>query len=147
MDESYFRRELARVARDLQVFMHETMGRICKRHDLTMHNLYIMMELNIEPGQTISQLSDRVGILPTNFTPVCRKMEERGLIERQQSEADRRSYTLHLSAEGKALFDTMSHEVERRYGSIFETEPDETFDTILKGFEALHTFVKRFDLA
>jgi DNA-binding MarR family transcriptional regulator len=70
--------------------------------------------LKIAPGQAgilraiasqrgISQrsLSQLLGMFPSRLVLVLDEMEEKGLVERKASEADRRSYALHLTARGK----------------------------------------------
>jgi DNA-binding MarR family transcriptional regulator len=145
MNKDEFRGEFIRITRDMQGFMREMMGPVCKRHNVTLQHLYVLMELNLEPQQTVSELCGRVGILRTNFAQVCHKLEEKELIERKHNALDKRSFTLQLSEKGQRLVGAIGEDVDRVYGNIFRSEPDETFVTILKGFEALSGFTKRFD--
>ena len=105
MDIAAFKRELFAITYDLQKILHDTMTPICQEHGLTLQQMHVLVELMRTPGLTAGQLSDRAGILRTNFSPVCRKLENRGLIER-----------------------------------AFSAEPQETFDAILEGFQALSAF-------
>ena len=134
MDIAAFKRELFAITYDLQKILHDTMTPICQEHGLTLQQMHVLVEL------TAGQLSDRAGILRTNFSPVCRKLENRGLIERQRSQTDRRSLRLHVTDEGRALLASVDGEVQRRYGRAFSAEPQETFDAILEGFQALSAF-------
>ena len=129
MDIAAFKRELFAITYDLQKILHDTMTPICQEHGLTLQQMHVLVELMRTPGLTAGQLSDRAGILRTNFSPVCRKLENRGLIERQRSQTDRRS-----------LLASVDGEVQRRYGRAFSAEPQETFDAILEGFQALSAF-------
>lgn len=117
--------------------MHEAMAPICQEQGLTQQQLHVLVELLRQPGQTVGQLSDRAGILRSNFSPVCRKLEERGLVERRRSSADKRSWELRATDEGRALLARIDQEVERRYGLLLENEPPETFDAVIDGFRAL----------
>ena len=89
MDIAAFKRELFAITYDLQKILHDTMTPICQEHGLTLQQMHVLVELMRTPGLTAGQLSDRAGILRTNFSPVCRKLENRGLIERQRSQTDR----------------------------------------------------------
>ena len=133
MDIAAFKRELFAITYDLQKILHDTMTPICQEHGLTLQQMHVLVELMRTPGLTAGQLSDRAGILRTNFSPVCRKLENRGL-------TDRRSLRLHVTDEGRALLASVDGEVQRRYGRAFSAEPQETFDAILEGFQALSAF-------
>ncbi len=143
MDLSTFKRELFTVTYDVQKILHETMAPVCQQHGLTLQQMHVLMELVRTPGLTAGQLSDRAGILRTNFPSVCRKLEDRGLIERQRSQTDRRSLKLRVTDEGRALLADVDGEVQRRYGEAFAAEPPETFDAIIGGFQALADFSKK----
>lgn len=143
MDVEDFKRELFAMARDMQRILHDTVSPICQQHGLTLQQMHVLLMLVDMPGQTSSQLSDRAGILRTNFSNVCHKLETRGLIERQRSPYDRRSYELRATDEGHALLEHINAEVQRRYGEAFEAEPRETFETVLAGFRTLNDFAAR----
>ena len=130
MDIAAFKRELFAITYDLQKILHDTMTPICQEHGLTLQQMHVLVELMRTPGLTAGQLSDRAGILRTNFSPVCR----------QRSQTDRRSLRLHVTDEGRALLASVDGEVQRRYGRAFSAEPQETFDAILEGFQALSAF-------
>lgn len=140
MDIAVFRRELFAIAYDLQKILHETIAPICQQRGLTLQQMHVLVELVRTPGLTAGQLSDRAGILRTNFSSVCRKLEDRGLVERQRSTTDKRSLRLRVTDEGRALLASIDDEVQRRYGAAFAAEPPETFESILEGFQALSTF-------
>ena len=143
MDISTFKHELFVVTYDVQKILHETMAPICQQHGLTLQQMHVLMELMRTPGLTAGQLSDQAGILRTNFSSVCRKLEDRGLIERQRSQTDKRSLRLRVTDEGRALLAGIDGEVQRRYGKAFAAEQPETFDTIIEGFQALADFSKK----
>ena len=138
-----FRRELLHVTRSLQTIVHAGVMPICQRHALTAQQMYVLIELLDEPGQSAGQLSDRAGILRTNFSAVCHKLEERGLVERRRSARDKRAFELRITDEGRSLLRSIDEEVKGLYGPVFEAESPETFATILTGFRALRDFSER----
>ena len=117
MDIAAFKRELFAITYDLQKILHDTMTPICQEHGLTLQQMHVLVELMRTPGLTAGQLSDR-----------------------QRSQTDRRSLRLHVTDEGRALLASVDGEVQRRYGRAFSAEPQETFDAILEGFQALSAF-------
>lgn len=143
--EKALRHEFVCVSRDLHKFAHSVIAPICHKHGITMQQMYVLMELRMEPHQTVGSLSDRVGILHTNFPQVCRKLESKGLVQRSQNQNDRRSFILSLTEEGERLFRSLDEEIEQVHGPRFKAESDETYDTIIKGFEALHSVIATFD--
>lgn len=142
-DADMFRRELLHVTRSLQTIVHAGVMPICQRHSLTAQQMYVLIELLDEPGQSAGQLSDRAGILRTNFSAVCHKLEERGLVERRRSARDKRAFELRITDEGRSLLRSIDEEVKGLYGPVFEAESPETFATILTGFRALRDFSER----
>lgn len=127
----------------MQKLLHDTLTPICQDHGLTLQQLHVLVELIDKPSLTAGQLSERAGILRTNFSGVCRKLEQRGLIERAPNQTDGRSYVLRTTDEGKALLVRLNSDIEQRYGAAFQEEPPETFDTIIAGFQALSTFAEK----
>jgi DNA-binding MarR family transcriptional regulator len=55
------------------------------------------------PGLTQTQVADALGIKKANFVALIKELERRGLASREAMPNDRRSFALHLTAEGKAL--------------------------------------------
>ncbi len=137
------RRELVQVTRSLHDLVHISVAPICQRHEVTPQQMYVLTALLDEPGQSASQLSGRVGILSTNFSAVCRKLEERSLVRRNRSERDKRVFEFYITDEGRALLGEIDQEVEFLYGSAFAKESPETLEAILVGFHALRDFSQR----
>ena len=145
MDIAAFKRELFAITYDLQKILHDTMTPICQEHGLTLQQMHVLVELMRTPGLTAGQLSDRVGILRTNFSSVCHKLEERGLVERRRSDRDRRAFELRATDEGRELLARIDADIRRCYGPAFENEPPETFEAILAGFRALNSFAAKLE--
>lgn len=143
MDIAEFKRDLFAVTCDMQRMLHDTMVPVCQQRDLTLQQFHVLLELTRTPGLTAGEASDRAGILRTNFSAVCHKLETRGLVERRRSAVDKRAFELQLTEAGRALLLDVDAEVRRRYGSAFESESPETFETIIAGFRALNAFTAK----
>lgn len=139
MDQQSLRREFMSFSREMQNFVQVTLVPICQNHDITLQQLYVLTELKAEPRQTISQLSDRIGILRTNFPQICRKLEDRGLIERKQSTVDKRASIIEMTDAGHQLLNAVDDEMTLKFGGRLDSEPEETFDAIFLGLEALRS--------
>lgn len=147
MDKNTLRQEFINSTRVMQTFMHDTLAPICQTYDLTMQQYYILAELGSNPYQTVTSLSAHVGILRTNFALVCRKLEDRGLIERQRSATDRRSFNLLLTERGRELLGNVDAQIEGLFCDAFASEPPETFVTIERGLVAMRGFASRLNKA
>ena len=95
MDINEFKRAFFDVACDMQKLLHDLVAPACQRNGLTLQQMHVLVELVSAPGQTSTQLSERAGILRTNFSSVCHKLEERGL-EIIDLEYDVHAFQVHL---------------------------------------------------
>lgn len=145
MDGDAFRRELFDAAWGMQRALRETMAPICQAHGVTVQQLYVMTNLARTPGATASELSERSGILRTNFTALSRKLEEAGLVERRRSEEDKRSLELYLTEEGRGLLRAVEEDARQRFDPVIEEEPAETLETISEGLGALGGLVGKLE--
>lgn len=55
------------------------------------------------PGRKQTEIAEVLGIKRANFVTLVHSLEERGLVERVASEADKRANALHLTSEGEAF--------------------------------------------
>jgi DNA-binding MarR family transcriptional regulator len=65
------------------------------------YTLLLMVAGN--PGASQSGVCEALGIQKANCVPTMSELERRGLIIRRKSQADARSYELHLTNKGKRL--------------------------------------------
>jgi DNA-binding MarR family transcriptional regulator len=63
----------------------------------------ILTVIQQNPGLSQSQVSEALGIKRTNFVAMLDTLEARHLARRTATERDRRTYALHLTADGQAL--------------------------------------------
>ena len=66
---------------------------------------------------------------------------ERGLVERQVDELDRRVVRLHLTGAGQSVFETMNEQVRERLAAIVAqmNEPDRA--ALIAGLRAFHRII------
>src|SRR5688572_2399390 len=65
---------------------------------------YTVLTLIAEnPGGSLAQVARALAVTAPNITVMVDRLEARGLIARQQSEADRRTQVLHTTAKGAEL--------------------------------------------
>lgn len=72
------------------------------------------------PGQTQSEIAARLGIKRANFVALMDGLEKRGLAERRNASTDRRSHSLHLTAEGRSFVRSMVKTWRRHEEGLIE---------------------------
>jgi DNA-binding MarR family transcriptional regulator len=68
---------------------------------LTRPHAGILRLIGLSPGLSQQELGRRLAILPSRLVALLDELEERGLIQRRQVAADRRTYALHLTTGGR----------------------------------------------
>ncbi len=127
--------------RDTQRILDMIIGPICRQHGLTQHQVLVMASLSNEPQQRPSRLSDRLGILRTNFTALCHRLEELKLVKRTPSPNDRRAYLLRLTAKGEALLESIDREIETRHRELLESLDGALIDDLVRGHNAICSLI------
>ena len=78
---------------------------VLERFNLSTQRFFVLTHLRSEPGASFTRLSELTLTDKAAVSRIVRSMELDGLIERQQSETDRRLYSLYLTREGQRLLD------------------------------------------
>lgn len=94
-------------------------GRLADRMgELTPGRFSLLMLLKHNPGINQTDLSRAVGLDKSTLTPALDQLERKGLILRERTAADRRTYALSLSEKGEALLADLITKVERHEENI-----------------------------
>ena len=76
---------------------------------LTRPHAGILRLIGLSPGLSQQELARRLGVLASQLVALLDELQERGLIERRQDTADRRTYALHLTALGRNTTELIGH--------------------------------------
>src|SRR5215468_11011657 len=71
--------------------------------DLTPNQFLLLVRLDYEGGQSSAQLARAVGIRPQSMNETVAPLEQKGLIQRQESPEHRRILQITLTPAGKQL--------------------------------------------
>ena len=107
---------------------------------LTVIEWYVLQLLYEQDGQMASRLADGVGRPPTSFTPILDKIENKGLIERRQHPADRRSVKIHLTAKGLEMKEQIAVSIERIESKLRQSFSDkewQKYEAVIAAFQNL----------
>ena len=87
---------------------------------------------------TVSTLSRRLGIAPDNLSPLCKKLESAGLVERNRSLLDERVVEISLSEAGKKRAREIHEQIDRRCSPAIEQLTSEEMENIIGSFRRLN---------
>jgi DNA-binding MarR family transcriptional regulator len=103
-----------------------------------LHPMHFGMLMILEAEEPISQhdLGVRAGIDPSTMVARMDALEEQGLVERLRSTADRRSYAIRLSPEGRRLLKVLQRKAkahgDRFFAPLSERERKELHRLLTK---------------
>lgn len=85
----------------------------CKSPNITPVQYAILTVLSVLPGLDQTSLGQEVGLDRTTTADVVRRLEERGLVERRDNPADRRTRHVYLTREGKSVVTALRADMAR----------------------------------
>ncbi len=98
------------------------------------------MILNILPdasGMTISSLATKTNLAAATIVKTVDSLEERGMVARIRSEADRRSVLVKITKKGQALQNTAAGQFRDHVASLFKAMPATDRAALVTGLESL----------
>jgi DNA-binding MarR family transcriptional regulator len=102
-------------------------GEYVRRSGLTHAQFDIIATLGNTPGMSYKELGDKTLITKGTLTGVIERLEQKGLVERQRNDCDKRSFFVKLTAEGERTFCTVFPEVISQSGKVFAHFSDADF--------------------
>lgn len=141
MNTSLFHHQLFEEVRFADRLIKDFIADICAKRNLTPFTCYILGSLSSNDGQSIKALASKCSIYPSNFTPLCKTLEEEGYIKRKQDENDKRSYRLFLTEKGTQTATLIDDEFEAIFQSK-DVNTEQLKKQILEGFKALRTLIE-----
>lgn len=105
----------------------EIRRRMRERFDITLPRFDLMAQLERVPdGMTLGELSRRMMVSNGNVTGLVDRLAGEGLLQRRQSDTDRRAHYVSLTAEGRRAFAAMAVEHEDWVADLFgDLAPDQ----------------------
>ncbi len=78
----------------------------------------VLLLIAINPGVSQTEISEALGIKPTNLAVLLNGLQARGLTERRRGAADKRAHALHLTAAGKTLMRKLDELVQQHEARV-----------------------------
>ncbi|UOD31800.1 MarR family transcriptional regulator [Massilia violaceinigra] len=128
MGERYLRsvRLLAECLQSFERFSGESV----RQCGLTHAQFDIIATLGNTQGMTYKELGEKTLITKGTLTGVIDRLEQKGLVERERSCDDKRSYYVRLTAKGEAAFRDVFPKVIAHGRQLFSSLSDSDFDDI-----------------
>lgn len=80
----------------------------------------------------MSEVAERVEISSASLTGIVDRLEQRGLVERERSDSDRRVVTVALTDDGREVLDAAHADFSRRLDEMLEPLSDAERDSLLR---------------
>jgi DNA-binding MarR family transcriptional regulator len=116
-------------------------GEHVRRSGLTHAQFDIVATLGNTPGMSYKELGDKTLITKGTLTGVIERLEQKGLVERQRSDCDKRSFFVRLTKEGERVFCTVFPNVIAESGKVFDQYSDDDFADLEKNLSKLKTVI------
>ena len=116
-------------------------GEYVRRSGLTHAQFDIIATLGNTPGMSYKELGEKTLITKGTLTGVIERLEHKGLVERQRSDCDKRSFFVKLSAEGERVFDEVFPQVISQSGKVFAHYTPEDFTALEKTLSELKNVI------
>jgi len=108
-----------------------------RQYGLTHAQFDIIATLGNTPGMSYKELGDRTLITKGTLTGVIERLEQKGLVERERSNEDKRSFFVRLTPQGDRLFGEVFPKVVANGRQAFSQYTDADFDALEKTLTGL----------
>jgi DNA-binding MarR family transcriptional regulator len=107
-------------------------------HDISMWGYIVLTALVEQPVRTQAALAQAINADKSRIIGVLDELQERGLIQRQPDEADRRVHLLSLTPAGDRLRRSVEAGIRRREEQVLAVLPPAERDAFLRSLKALY---------
>ncbi|CAN1553977.1 MarR Transcriptional regulators [Rhabdaerophilaceae bacterium] len=114
-------RRIGYVLRRAQIAVFQDFFQTVSTFDVSPAQYSVLTVVECNPGLSQTQVADSLGIKKTNFVPMIKSLETRGLVERRETPSDKRSFALYLTASGTTLIEALHAASDEHEERICET--------------------------
>ena len=112
-----------------------------RRSGLTHPQFDIIATLGNTSGMSYKELGEKTLITKGTLTGVIERLEQKGLVERQRNDCDKRSFFVRLTAEGEATFNAAFPKVMEMGRKLFADYREEDLAALEKNLSKLKTVI------
>ena len=111
---------------------------VLRAHDLSMWGYIVLMALVEQPVRAQAALAQAINADKSRIIGVLDELQERGLIDRQPDEADRRVHLLSLTPAGDRLRRSVEAGIRRQEEQVLALLPPADREAFLRSLKALY---------
>ena len=111
---------------------------VLRAHDLSMWGYIVLMALVEQPVRTQAALAQAIKADKSRIIGVLDELQERGLIDRQPDDADRRVHLLSLTPAGDRLRRSVEAGIRRQEEQVLALLPPADREAFLRSLKALY---------
>ncbi len=123
---------LGYMIRRAQLLIFQDVNHVLESFDLRPTLFSMLFILSEKPGLRQSAVADMLGVQRTNLVKMVDGLEQRGLLSRQPSPEDRRSYALHLTDAGHQFLEEVCGAVNAHEQRLTDVLGREDRDELLR---------------
>lgn len=130
-----FKRSLLDYSKKINDCTNTLLNQEAVRHGLTAMQLRLLMELYNDGAMTIGEVAAQLGQAGTNVSTMCKKLEIRGLVNRQRSEADERVVMVVLTEMGEEKMKEINKVFDKKINRMMDVVDEEELRAMLTGLK------------
>lgn len=130
-----FKRSLLDYSKKINDCTNTLLNQEAVRHGLTAMQLRLLMELYNDGAMTIGEVAAQLGQAGTNVSTMCKKLETRGLVNRQRSEADERVVMVVLTEMGEEKMKEINKVFDKKINRMMDVVDEEELRAMLTGLK------------
>ncbi|HAT32623.1 MAG TPA: MarR family transcriptional regulator [Janthinobacterium sp.] len=120
-------------------------GERARRFGLTHAQFDIVATLGNTPGMSYKELGQKTLITKGTLTGVIDRLEQKGLVERERSADDKRSFFVRLTGAGEQVFTDVFPQVTAAGGKMFAHYSDADFTNLERTLAGLKQIIAAGD--
>lgn len=109
---------------------------------LDFQKLYLLLHLVNESPLRLTEVARELNIPMFSASRLVDRMVSMGLIGKVQDESDKRSISISLQPQGRAVIDDLEHKSYDRIQKNFSDLKDEDFNLVMQVIEKLHRILE-----
>jgi DNA-binding MarR family transcriptional regulator len=117
---------------------------VLREHDISMWGYIVLTALVEQPVRTQAALAQAIRADKSRIIGVLDELQQRGLIQRQPDEADRRVHLLSLTPAGDRLRRSVEAAIRRREEQVLAVLPPADREAFLRSLKALYELPAQF---
>ncbi len=115
------------------------------KYNLLTNQVILLKTLNEQPGLAQNELAKAVCRETSTLTTTLKTLEKRGLIKKQISEKDKRTYRLYLTDRGREIFEQCRQDFSGFLQELFQSLSQEDIAAIQAVSEKLFQVLTKMD--